>query len=156
MLGLPWIIDDVMAVIKCQQQSLVPQIINVNAAVGESLARLFDEEKAQLLEEIKERIRVKNLVEAHLKVSKPNLSIYFTGTTRTMLFDHKSSLELCVVNKNTCHQSTDIEADRNLLELLKCNLKAESDQEEANLFYDVYLQNKTHFPVSMFNNSIVM
>ena len=144
-----------MAMIKCQQQSLVPQIINVNAAVGESLARLFNEEKTQLLEEIKERIRVKNLVEAHLKVSKPNLSIYFTGTTRTMLFDHKSSVELCVSDKNTCHQSTDIEADRNLLELLKCNLKAESDQEEANLFYDVHLQNKTHFPVSMFNSIVI-
>lgn len=150
MLGLPWILDDVIAIIKCQQPSFFPQsITNVNAAVGESLVRLFDEEKTQLLEQIKQRIRVKASVEAHLKASKPNLSVHFTGTSRTMLFRNNSSVELYVVNKNTCHQDTDIEADRNLLELLKCHLKAETDQNMTNPFYEVCLKNKTHFPVRM-------
>ena len=149
LLGLPWILDDVIAIIKCQQPSLFPRDINVNAAVGGSLVRLFDEEKAQLLELIKERMRVKDLVEAHLKISVPNLSIFFTGTSLTMLFHHKSSVEICVINKDTRDRCTDIEADTNLLETLKCHLKAETDQNMTNIFCEVYLQNKTHFPVRM-------
>ena len=159
LLGLPWIVDDVMSFIKCQRQPpLFIQSLDVNAAVGESLVRLFDEEKTQLLEQIKEKIRVKNLVEARLQSFKQNLSIYFSGISRTLLFHHNSNIELCVLSNEDCHTSKDIKAEMSVLEPLACQLKAKDDvkntagdTEMEHLFNEVRLQNTGHFPVRIWH-----
>jgi hypothetical protein len=132
--------------------------LDVNAAVGESLVRLFDEEKTQLLEQIKEKIRVKNLVEARLQSFKQNLSIYFSGISRTLLFHHNSNIELCVLSNEDCYTSKDIKAEMSVLEPLACQLKAKADvkntagdTEMEHLFNEVRLQNTGHFPVRIWH-----
>ncbi len=144
-----------MSEIKCQDQSLLSsENLNINASVGKSLVRLFDEEKTQLLEQIKERIRVKNSIDAHLQSFTPNISTFLTGTSRTLLFHHKSNMELCVISNDTSDDDMNVEKERNFLEPLVCKLKAEEGDKQTagnteikNLFFEVRLQNKEHFPV---------
>lgn len=123
---------------------LLAQNLNIEAAIGQSLVRLFEEEKEQLLEEIKENIRIKNSIITHLQAYNPNLVIFFTGATRTMLFNKKSPIEFSVLGKNQtdCDVGLNTEVALQTLEPIARHLKAKEDP-----FHDVFLCKKERFPV---------
>ncbi|XP_068758712.1 uncharacterized protein [Montipora capricornis] len=163
LLGLPWFVNDVMLAIKKHRRRPSPsQTPDVRTQVGESLIRLFIEEKTWLLDEFKTRIRTKDAVFRHLKRIQPNLSVTMTGSSATLLFHHESDLDLCLmsqdtqIRKSSCHPrehlekgKISLEDERKALEALVPRLKEEEEQEEEprNLFYEVRLVNKTNFPV---------
>ena len=63
-------------------------------------------------------------------------------------------MELCVISNDTSDDDMNVEKERNFLEPLVCKLKAEEGDKQTagnteikNLFFEVRLQNKEHFPV---------
>ena len=171
LLAFPWFINDVMLAIKERKEAPgSAQALDVKSTVGQSLARLFNEEKAWLLEEFKTRVRIKNSICRHLKSFYPNHSITMIGSSATLLFDQKSDLDLCILPQRAYprgsrgvpavvpeENNSSIEDQAKTLEALIPHLKEEkrSQEEEEredrnanNLFYKVRLVNKKQFPVS--------
>jgi hypothetical protein len=139
---------------KCQQHSPGNAPKNVDCAVGESLVRIFNDEKMLLLEQVKERIRVKNSIDSHLQAL--NHSTFFAGTSRTLFCHHNSNMELCIIpSTHTTDGDINNEMEQNILQQLVCKLKAEeNDKEKNNLFFEVRLQNKEkRHPVRKFHFS---
>lgn len=167
MLGFPWFINDVMVAVKNRKEPRGPsQALNVRATVGESLIRLFKDDKTWLLEEYKARVRIKNSICRHLKLAHPNQLITMIGSSATLLLHEKSDLDLCVIPQEsqashlhgipvTPSEESDIsiEDQSRALEALVPHLKEQQEEEEdrkpVNLFYKVRMVNKRHFPVSM-------
>ena len=167
-LGLPWFINDVMLAIKRHKNLPGPsQALTVRTTVGESLVRLFNEEKTWLLEELKTRIRTKNEIDRHLKRVKPNYRFTMIGSSATLLFHDKSDLDLCILPQDTHtsrlsedpvayseERSIPVQDQAKALEALLPYLKeeeqenAEENEETRNLFHKVRLVNKKNFPVS--------
>lgn len=166
LLGFPWFINDVMLAVKnYKTQPSSPQVFEVRTAVGESLVRLFNEEKTGLIEEFKGRVRTKNAITRHLERANLNQSVSMIGSSATFLFDEKSDLDLFVFSQNSQSSSqrgnpglvteqggTSIQDQAKALGLLVPYLKEEerqnSGEELQNLFWKVRLVNKKHFPVS--------
>ena len=170
LLGFPWFINDVMLAIKTRKdQSSQPQAIDISATVGQSLVRLFHEEKDWLLEEFKARIRAKDVVSRHLQAAESTSSMSIVGSTATLLFDKTSDLDLCFLPQDTQARShhglpmvppdgsnISVEEQAKVLESLIPFLKEEtSEQQEKgdenvkNLFWKVRLVKKKNFPVSI-------
>ena len=170
LLGFPWFINDVMLAIKTRKdRSSQPQAIDISATVGQSLVRLFHEEKDWLLEEFKARIRAKDVVSRHLKAAESTSSMSIVGSTATLLFGKTSDLDLCFLPQDTQARShhgltmvppdgsnISVEEQAKLLESLIPFLKEEtSEQQEKgdenvkNLFWKVRLVKKKNFPVSI-------
>ncbi|XP_028390591.1 uncharacterized protein LOC114515528 [Dendronephthya gigantea] len=144
-LGLPWIVDDVMSAMITQHQShSLAQNLNIEAAIGQSLVRLFEEEKEQLLEQTKESIRMKNAIVAYLQTLNPDLVIYFTGATRTMLFQTKSPVEFCALPKSLTGIDAGFDSEIGLktLQPIVRHLRAKKGP-----FHEVFLLNKEQFPL---------
>ena len=172
LLGFPWFINDVMLAIKnCKDPPSQPQVLNVSTTVGQSLVRLFSEEKTWLLEEYKVRVRTKTVICRHLleKSAQPSCSMIMIGSTATLLFHKKSDLDLCFLPQGTQvrnlralpvvppeENNTSIEEQAKVLKSLIPHLKEERSEEqeqqdepnEKNLFWKARLVNKKHFPVS--------
>ena len=170
LLGFPWFINDVMLAIKTRKdRSSQPQAIDISATVGQSLIRLFHEEKDWLLEEFKARIRAKDVVSRHLKAAESTSSMSIVGSTATLLFGKTSDLDLCFLPQDTQARShhglpmvppdgsnISVEEQAKVLESLIPFLKEEtSEQQEKgdenvkNLFWKVRLVKKKNFPVSI-------
>ena len=170
LLGFPWFINDVMLAIKTRKdRSSQPQAIDVSATVGQSLVRLFHEEKDWLLEEFRARIRAKDVVSRHLKAAESTSSMSIVGSTATLLFGKTSDLDLCFLPQDTQARShhglpmvppdgsnISVEEQAKVLESLIPFLKEEtSEQQEKgdenvkNLFWKVRLVKKKNFPVSI-------
>lgn len=170
LLAFPWFINDVMHAIKeLKEAQGSAQALDVSATVGQSLARLFIEEKTWLLEEFKTRVRIKNAICRHLKSFQPNNSITMVGSSATFLFHQKSDLDLCMLPQKAHtrkslgfpvvaeENDTSVEDQAKTLETLIPHLKEEQrseegggggeDRNENNLFYKVRLVNKKQFPV---------
>lgn len=171
LLGFPWFLNDVMLAIKERKEppgSISTQTLDVSTIVGQSLTRMFIEEKGWLLEDFKTRVRIKNRISSHLKSVQPNHSLTMIGSSATLLFHLKSDLDLCVLPQ-IFHtrsrgvpallpeeKSLTIEDQAKTLQALIPHLKEESSSEEqeqedesaTNLFRKVRLVNKKHFPVS--------
>ena len=171
LLAFPWFINDVMLAIKEHKQAPgSTQALDFSTTVGQSLARLFNDEKTWLSEELKTRVRIKNSICSHLKSSQPNHSISMIGSCATLLFHQKSDLDLCILPKGIHagrsrgvpvalpeESNTTIEDQTKTLKALIPHLKEEERAEEEeepegrienNLFYKVRLVNKKQFPVS--------
>ena len=102
LLGFPWFVNDIILAIKNRKQPHhFSQSLNVNTTVGESLARLFNEEKTWLLEQFLERVRTKNSIVRHLKGVLPQHSMIVTGSSATLLFHENSDLDICVLPQGT-------------------------------------------------------
>ena len=150
-------IEDVISPINSLQETefFTPNF-SVDTAVGESLLRLFHEEKMEKLEQIKEGIRLKDTIEKHLQPCQRGISIHFTGSSRTMLFNLKSKMEFCVLsNENRRVSGLETECEVNVLQPLIGQLQAEeevvaSNEDVVNLFYDVRLQDRKEFPVGVY------
>ena len=106
LLGFPWFVNDVMLAIKTAKNHQVRSrpltqehglLLDVNATVGDSLVRLFSEEKTWLLEDLQERVRTKNSISRHLKLVLPKLSVTMIGSSATLLFHQKSDLDLYIL-----------------------------------------------------------
>ena len=173
LLGLPWFINDVMLAIKGRKEppgSISAQALDVNTMVGQSLTRLFNEEKSWLLEDFKTRVRLKSKISSHLKSFQPNHSLTMIGSSATLLFHKKSDLDLCVLPQRYHTRSRgvpavqpeetsiSIEDQAKTLQTLIPHLKEETppseeenqeDKNATNLFRKVRLVNKKHFPVSL-------
>ena len=98
LLGFSWFVNDIVLAIKNRKQPHhLSQSVNVKKTVGESLARLFNEEKTWLLEQLLERVRTKNSIARHLKDVLPQHSMIVTGSSATLLFHENSDLDICVL-----------------------------------------------------------
>ena len=65
LLGFPWFVNDIILAIKnLKQPHHFSQSLDVNTTVGESVARLFNEEKTWILEQLLERVRTKKSIAA--------------------------------------------------------------------------------------------
>ena len=173
MLGLPWFISDVMLAIKERKEplgSISAQALEVSTLVGQSLTRMFTEEKGWLLEDLKTRVRIKNKISSHLKSFQPEHSLTMIGSSATLLFHQKSNLDLCVLPERHHTRSRGVpgalpkekilptEDQVKTLETLIPNLKLkeesqteeqeQEDESATNLFWKVRLVNKKHYPVS--------
>ena len=172
LLGLPWFINDVMLAIKERKEpscSISAQALDVNTMMGQSLTKMFIEEKSCLLEDLKTRVNIKNKISRHLRSFQPNHSLIMIGSSATLLFHQKSDLDLCLLpqgHRTSSHgvpavklkeNSISIEDQAKTLQALIPHLKEESPSEEqeqedkkaTNLFRKVRLVNKKHFPVSL-------
>ena len=172
LLGLPWFVNDVMLAIKERKEppgSISAQALDVSTIVGQSLTRMFIEEKTWLLDDFKTRVRIKNEISSHLKSFQPNHSLTMIGSSATLLFHQKSDLDLCVLPQRNHarspgvsvvqlkENSISIEDQANTLQALIPYLKedTQSDKQEqqqqdaTNLFRKVRLVNKKYLPVSM-------
>ena len=172
LLGLPWFINDIMLAIKERKEpscSISAQALDVRTMVGQSLAKMFLEEKSWLLEDLKTRVNIKNRISRHLRSFQPNHSLTMIGSSATLLFHQKSDLDLCILpqgNHTSSHgvpavqrkeNSISIDDQVKTLQGLITHLKEETPSEEqeqerksaTNLFRGVRLVNKKHFPVSL-------
>ena len=170
LLGFPWFINDIMLAIKTRKdRPSQPQALDVSATVGQSLVRLFHEEKDWLLEEFRARIRAKNVICRHLQAAESTSSMSIVGSTATLLFHKTSDLDLFFLPQDTQARShhalpevppeesnTLVEEGAKVLKSLIPFLKEEtSEQQEEedenvkNLFWKVRLVNKKSFPVSI-------
>ena len=170
LLGFPWFINDIMLAIKTRKdRPSQPQALDVSATVGQSLVRLFHEEKDWLLEEFKARIRTKNVICRHLQAAESTSSMSIVGSTATLLFHKTSDLDLFFLPQDTQTRSHHAlpevppEESNNLVEerakvlkslipLLKEETSEQQEEEERNvknLFWKVRLVNKKSFPVSI-------
>lgn len=172
LLGLPWFINDIMLAIKERKEppcSISAQALDVRTMVGQSLAKMFLEEKSWLLEDLKTRVNIKNRISRHLRSFQPNHSLTMIGSSATLLFHRKSDLDLCILpqgNHTSFHgvpvvqlkeNSISIDEQVKTLQGLIPHLKEETPPEEqqqerksaTNLFRGVRLVNKKHFPVSL-------
>ena len=172
LLGLPWFINDIMLAIKERKEppcSISAQALDVITMVGQSLAKMFLEEKSWLLEDLKTRVNIKNRISRHLRSFQPNHSLTMIGSSATLLFHQKSDLDLCILpqgNHTSSHgvpavqrkeNSISIDDQVKTLQGLITHLKEETPSEEqeqerksaTNLFRGVRLVNKKHFPVSL-------
>ena len=170
-LGLPWFINDVMLAIKAHKDPPgSSQAQDVRTTVGESLVRLFNEEKTWLLEELKTRVRTKKVIDRHLKPATPNYRSTMIGSSATLLFHDKSDLDLCLLPQDTQpstlsedpmvyseERSIPVQDQAKALEALVPYLKEEEQENKQrkkenkgtrNLFHKVRLVNKKNFPVS--------
>lgn len=167
-LGLPWFINDVMLAIKAHKDPPgSSQAQDVRTAVGESLVRLFNEEKTWLLGELKARVRTKKVIDRHLKRATPTYRLTMIGSSATLLFHDKSDLDLCLLPQDTqtsslsedpvAHseeRSIPVQDQAKALKALVPYLKEEEreneeeNEETRNLFHKVRLVNKKNFPVS--------
>ena len=171
-LGLPWFINDIMLAIKQRKEppcSISAQALDVSTMVGQSLTKMFIEEKSWLLEDLKTRVNIKNKISMHLRSIKPNHSLTMIGSSATLLFHQKSDLDLCLLPQGhrtssrgvpavqLKEKSISIEDQTKNLQALIPHLKEDSPSEEqeqeakkaTNLFRKVRLVNKKHFPVSL-------
>ena len=171
LLGLPWFINDVMLALKERKEppgSISAQALDVSTIVGQSLTRMFIEEKTWLLDDLKTRVRIKKRISSHLETFQPNHSLTMIGSSATLLFHQKSDLDLCVLPQRHHARSPgvsvvqlkengiSIEDQANTLQALIPHLKedTQSDKQEqedenaTNLFWKVRLANKEHFPVT--------
>ena len=170
LLGFPWFINDVMLAIKTRKdRPSKPQALDVSATVGQSLVRLFHEEKDWLLEEFRARIRTKNVVCRHLLAAESTSSMSIVGSTATLLFHKTSDLDLCILPHDTQVRShhalpvvslegsnTSVEEQAKVLRSLIPFLEEETSEQQGkedenvkNLFWKVRLVNKRNFPVSI-------
>ena len=102
LLGFPWFVNDVILAIKnLKQPHLFSQSLDVNTTVGESVARLFNEEKTWILEQLLERVRTKKSIARQLKGIIPQHSMIMTGSSATLLFHENSDLDICVLPQST-------------------------------------------------------
>ena len=170
LLGLPWFINDVMLALKERKEppgSISAQVLDVSTIVGQSLTRMFIEEKTWLLEDFKTRVRIKKRISSHLETFQPHHSLTTIGSSATLLFHQKSDLDLCILPQSHHARSpgvsvvqlkgngNSIEDQANTLQALIPHLKedTQSDKQEqqeenaTNLFWKVRLANKEHFPV---------
>ena len=172
LLGLPWFINDVMLAIKERKEppdSISTQALDVGTMVGQSLTRMFIDEKSWLLEDLRARMRIKNRISSHLRSFQPNCSLTMIGSSATLLFHQKSDLDLCFLPQRYHtgsrgvpavqpeENSSAIEMQAKTLQALIPHLKEDTQSEEQqhedenvrNLFWKVRLVKKKHFPVSM-------
>ncbi|XP_027049491.1 uncharacterized protein LOC113676949, partial [Pocillopora damicornis] len=166
--GFPWFINDVMLAIKTRKdRPSQPQALDVSATVGQSLVRLFNEEKDWLLEEFKARISIKDVICGHLQAAESTSSMSIVGSTATLLFNKTSDLDLSFLPQDTQARShralpevppeesnTSVEEQAEVLESLIPILKEETskqqekkDENVKNLFWKVRLVNEKYFPV---------
>ena len=102
LLGFPWFVNDIILAIKnLKQPHHFSQSLDVNTTVGESVARLFNEEKTWILEQLLERVRTKKSIARHLKGVLPQHSMIMTGSSATLLFHEHSDLDICVLPQST-------------------------------------------------------
>ena len=153
LLGFPWLVDDVMLAVKQRPTSSAARDEDVCTTVGDSLARLFNEEKAWLLDEFKRRVRAKNSIGRHLNVSSPGLQLVMVGSSATLLLHSRSDLDLCIVPRNATEETGSLQGrQREVLKDLQRHLIEEEIQtpenEENNLFKSGRLVNREKFPVS--------
>lgn len=172
LLGFPWFINDVMLAIETQKdRPSQPQALDVSATVGQSLVRLFHEEKAWLLEDFKARIRTKNVICRHLQAADSPFSMTIIGSTATLLFHKTTDLDLCFLPQDTKARNilalpvmsqqgnnTSIEEKAKVVKSLIPLMKEETSEQQKqqdknvkNLFWKVRLVNKKHFPVRLFS-----
>ena len=167
-LGLPWFINDVMLAIKAHKDPPgSSQAQDVRTTVGQSLVRLFNEEKTWLLEELKTRVRTKKVIDRHLKPATPNYRFTLIGSSAALLFHDKSDLDLCLLPQDAQpstlsedpmvyseERSISVQDQAKALEALVPYLKEEKQENEeenkeaGNLFHQVRLVNKKNYPVS--------
>lgn len=168
LLGLPWFVNDVMlAIKKHRKQRSLCQTLDVRTAVGESLIRIFKEERAWLLEDFKTRLRTKEVVCRHLKQVQPNQSMTMIGSSATLLFHRESDLDLCLLSKD-CQPGSFLRRSgkhfgdtrvarqdqenslKNLVPCLEEQIQSEEEQQEPkSLFLKARLAKKKKFPVSL-------
>ena len=171
LLGLPWFINDIMLAIKERKEppcSISAQALDISTMVGQSLTKMFIEEKSWLLEDLKTRVNMKDKISRHLRSFQPNHSLIMIGSSATLLFHQKSDLDLCILPQRPHHTSShgvpavhleensiSIEDQTKTLQALIPHLKEETPSEEqeqedkSNLFRKVHLVNKKHIPVSL-------
>ena len=102
LLGFPWFVNDIMLAIKnLKQPPHFSQSLNVNTTVGESLARLFKEEKTWILEQLSERVTTKKSIARHLNGVIPQHSMIVTGSSASLLFHENSDLDICLLPQST-------------------------------------------------------
>ena len=90
-----------LAMKNLKQPLHLSQSLNVNTTIGESLARLFNEDKTWLLNQLFEKVTTKNSIVRHLNDGLPQHSMIVTGSSATLLFHENSDLDICVLPQGT-------------------------------------------------------